>query len=87
MYRKPSEKLVYSFHRFGSVEAFLASNELDQKKCRVDIYLEAHEKLSPAVLDLIRSKCPEATVSENYVLERLNAGDSMTISVEFISDE
>ena len=84
MYQKPSEKLVYSFHKFSSVDDMLVSSDLEQKKCRVDIYLEVNEKLSSAVVDLIRTKCPEATISENYVLERLN--NSM-IAVEFIKNE
>ena len=72
--------------RFDSIQSYLESDKLVGAG-RVDVYLEAHEKLDEAAKAAIQAKCPGAVVSESYVLEILskNGQGGPLIAVEFIS--
>lgn len=51
---------------------------------RVDVYMEANERLGDEVKDLIQAKSPRAAVSESYVLELMGVQSGPVIIVEFV---
>ena len=84
--KESSGLTAYQFMRFDSIESYLDCDKLVGAG-RVDVYLEAHEKLDEAAKAAIQAKCPGAVVSESYVLEILskNGQGGPLIAVEFIS--
>jgi len=69
--------------RFDSLDSYFACESLTGAG-RVDVFMEATEKLGEDVKDLIQAKCPRAAVSESYVLELVDAAQGPVIMVEFI---